>query len=109
MLSLLFTGWPPGVLGWLRGGKGRLLLLGLLPLLGRAGCCLLGSLGGRATTGAGLEVGLCVAALERPCDPLPAEEDRRRVNNARLHINTADNYLCLSKDARTAPAPEVQS
>lgn len=50
------------------------MLLGLLrvpPLLGREGWGLPGSLGGRVTTGAELEVGLCVAALEGACNPLP--------------------------------------
>ena len=72
ILSLLFTGWPPGVLGWVRGGSGRLLLLGLLrvlPLLGMVVRGLPGSLGGRFTIGP--ELGLSAAALEGPCDVLP--------------------------------------
>jgi len=62
------------VLGWARGGSGRLLLLGLLrvlPLLGIVVGGLPGSLGGRLTIGAELEVGLSAAALEGPCDVLP--------------------------------------
>jgi len=62
------------VLGWVRGGSGRLLLLGLLrvlPLLGIVVRGLPGSLGGRFTVGAELEVGLSAAALEGPCDVLP--------------------------------------
>ena len=62
------------MLGWVRGGNGRLLLLGLLrvvPLLGIVVRGLPGSLGGRFTIGAELEVGLCAAALEGPCDVLP--------------------------------------
>lgn len=62
------------MLGWARGGSGRLLLLGLLrvlPLLGIVVRGLPGSLGGRLTIGAELEVGLSAAALEGPCDVLP--------------------------------------
>jgi len=60
------------VLGWVRGGNGRLLLLGLLrvlPLLGIVVRGLPGSLGGRFTIGP--ELGLSAAALEGPCDVLP--------------------------------------
>ena len=76
MLSLLLTGCPPGVLGWVRGGRGRLLLLGRLkvpPLPARLGWGRPGSLGGRVTTGAVLDVGLCVLALEGPCEELPED------------------------------------
>ena len=74
MLSLLLTDWPPrGV----RGGSGRLLLLGLLrvpllnvpPLLGKVGWGLPDSLGGRV-----LDVGLYVVILEGPCDVLPVSD-----------------------------------
>ncbi len=60
------------MLGWVRGGSGRLLLLGLLrvlPLLGMVVRGLPGSLGGRFTIGP--ELGLSAAALEGPCDVLP--------------------------------------
>lgn len=70
------------MLGWLSGGRGQLLLLGLLPVFGRAGWGLLGSLGGRASTGGGLEVGLCVAALDRPCEPLPTAQYAKHVDQA---------------------------
>lgn len=55
------------------------MLLGLFivpPELGRGGWGRPGSLGGRATIGTGeLEVGLWVAALDRPCELLPAYEE----------------------------------
>lgn len=99
MLSLVLIGCPPGVLGWGRGARGRLLLLGLFmvpPLLVRAGCGRPDSLTGRLGAGPAAP-DLLVTALaspELPAGPKPSWCNLKTCLMTTLQLQMLDFWHC---------------